>query len=177
MYEFHYKHIKKKYGEKAKLLFTDTDSLCYEIETKDLYKDMKKDKDLYDTSNYPKDHFLYSNKHKKVIGKMKDETGGLPIEEFVGLRAKLYCYKTKTEVEKKAKGIKKNVIKNDITIEEYKRALRNETIYKTMYNIVSDNHQLYTKEINKIALNGEDDKRYILQDGINTLALNHSEIN
>jgi hypothetical protein len=58
-------------------------------------------------------------------------------------------------------------------MDEYMRALNNETIYKTMYNIQSDNHELYTKEINKIALNGDDDKRHILADGINTLALNH----
>ena len=63
MYDFHYNYIKPKYGEKAKLLFTDTDSLCYEIETVDFFK---------------------------VIGTMKDEAGCKIIEEFVGLRAKLY---------------------------------------------------------------------------------------
>ena len=61
-------------------------------------------------------------------------------------------------------------------MDEYKRALNNETIYKTMYNIQSDNHQLYTKEINKIALNGDDDKRHILPDRIQTLALGHYRI-
>lgn len=176
MYDFHYNHIKKKYGEKAKLLFTDTDSLCYDIETKDFYKDMKRNKDVYDTSNYSKEHFLYSTENNKVIGKMKDETGGLPIEEFIGLRAKLYCYKTRDYVNKKAKGVNKNVTENDITMKEYKQALKNETIYKTMYSIQSKDHQLYTNEINKIALNGDDDKRYILPDGIITLALNHYKI-
>ena len=82
MYDFHYNHMMKKYDpEKAKLLFTDTDSLTYHIITEDLYQDMKQDQHLYDTSNYPKDHPLYSTVNKKVIGKFKDETGGLPIIE------------------------------------------------------------------------------------------------
>jgi hypothetical protein len=58
-------------------------------------------------------------------------------------------------------------------MDEYKRALNNKTICKTMYNIQSDNHELYTEEINKIALYGDDDKRHRLADGINTLALKH----
>ncbi|CAF4419458.1 unnamed protein product, partial [Rotaria magnacalcarata] len=82
MYDFHYNHIKNKYHNEAQLLFTDTDSLCYHIVTEDIYKDMKNDKMLFDTSNYSKDHKLYSNENNKVIGKMKDETGGKPIVEF-----------------------------------------------------------------------------------------------
>jgi hypothetical protein len=89
---------------------------------------------------------------------MKNETSGLPTEEFVGLRAKLYCYRTKCPVAKKAQGIKRNVIEKNTTMDEYIRALNNETIYKTMYNIQSDNQELYTKDINKIALNGDHDK-------------------
>ena len=94
MYDFHYNTIKHKYQDKAQLLFTDTDSLCYHIKTDDLNSDRREDLEKYDTSNYPKDHSLYSSKFKKEIGKFKDETGGIPITEFVGLRAKLYCYKT-----------------------------------------------------------------------------------
>ena len=57
MYNFHYNYIKPKYGEKAKLLFTDTDSLTYDIETKDFYKDISPDvRDKFDTSNFPKNH-------------------------------------------------------------------------------------------------------------------------
>ena len=96
MYDFHYKYIKPKYGEKAKLLFTDTDSLCYEIETEDFYKDIAPDIDQkVDTSNFEKDHIsgIASAKNKKVIGMMKEEAGDKIIKEFVGLRAKLYSYK------------------------------------------------------------------------------------
>ena len=54
MYDFHYDYIKKKYNDKAKLLFTDTDSLTYEIEIEDVYKDFWSDKDKFDNSEYPK---------------------------------------------------------------------------------------------------------------------------
>ena len=74
MYDYHYNTIKKQYNDKASLLFTDTDSLTYEIETDDIYKDMAKQKHLYDFSDYPKNHHLYDECNKKVIGKFKDES-------------------------------------------------------------------------------------------------------
>ena len=91
MYDFHYGYIKPKYGDKAKLLFTDTDSLMYEIETEDFYKDISPDvKTMFDTSNYPKEHpsGIETGVNKKVIGLMKDEVGGKIITKFVGVRAK-----------------------------------------------------------------------------------------
>jgi len=178
MYDFHYDHIKNKYNEKAQLLFTDTDSLCYCIHTKDVYADMKKNKHLFDTSNYPEQHKLYSAKNKKVLGKIKDETAGKPIVEFVGLRAKLYVFKTlENEEVKKAKGVKKQVIQQTINIEDYKRALfEKETIHRTMNTIQSTEHNLYTTQINKVALCGRDDKRHILENRINTLAIGHHKI-
>ena len=57
MYDFHYNYIKSKYGNNAKLLFTDTDSLCYEITTEDFLKDISKNvHERFDTSNIDKDH-------------------------------------------------------------------------------------------------------------------------
>ena len=93
MYDFHYNYIQQKYEDKAKLLFTDTDSLMYEIETEDFYKDISKDvKDRFDTSDYPTNHpsGIPSGFNKKVLGMFKDEAGGKIIDKFVGLRAKLY---------------------------------------------------------------------------------------
>ena len=90
MYDFHYNYMKTKYGPNAQLLFTDTDSLCYSIYTEDVYQDMMKHKHLFDTSEYDPDHPLYSTENKKVLGKMKDETHGIPIQEFVGLKSKMY---------------------------------------------------------------------------------------
>ncbi|GBM36635.1 hypothetical protein AVEN_221914-1 [Araneus ventricosus] len=76
---------KKEYGEKAELLFTDTDSLTYEVETEDIYEDMSRHMVIYDTSYYPRDHFLYSESNKKKIGCFKDELHSKPIFEFIGL--------------------------------------------------------------------------------------------
>ena len=86
MYDFHYNYIKNKYRDKAKLLFTDTDSLTYEIETKDVYKDFWNDKDIFDNSDYLQNSPYFDKTNKKVIGKFKDETAGVPICEFIGLR-------------------------------------------------------------------------------------------
>ena len=107
MYDFHYNYIQERYGvDKARLLFTDTDSLCYKIETDDLYQDMMENIQYYDTSSYPKTHPLYSPTNAKVIGKFKDETNSVPPEEFVGLRAKMYSLKCEYP-KMTAKGIKK----------------------------------------------------------------------
>ena len=96
MYDFHYNYIKTKYGNKAKLLFTDTDSLVYQIKTKDFYKDINPDiEKRFDTSDYPTNHpsGIKTELNSKVLGMFKDEAGGKQIVEFVGLRAKLYSYK------------------------------------------------------------------------------------
>ena len=85
MYDFHYNYIKKKYGSKAKLLFTDTDSLCCEIEAEDVYQDFFNDKEKFDNSDYPISSPYFDKTNKKVIGKFKDESPLSPIEEFIGL--------------------------------------------------------------------------------------------
>ena len=95
MYDFHYNHIKKKYGSRAQLLFTDTDSLCYDIQTEDFYNDIRDDvSSMYDTSAYPENHPAdLPRVNKKIIGLMKDEAGGQQISEFAGPRSKLYAFK------------------------------------------------------------------------------------
>ena len=111
MYDFHYNYIKKKYGNRAKLLFTDTDSLTYEIEAEGVYKDFWNDKDMFDNSDYPENSPYYCNANKKVIGKFKDEACGVPIVEFIGLKSKMYSYvKDNEKGGKTAKGIKKILI-------------------------------------------------------------------
>ena len=177
MYDFHYNYIKKKYGDRAKLLFTDTDSLAYEIKTDDFFADIAPDiRSRFDTSDYPKDHSsgIETGVNKKVIGMFKDEAAGKQIEEFVGLRSKLYSYKMAGVDYKKCKGVKKTVVKNAITHEDYKDCLftRREQS-RTMNVIRSYHHEIYTEEINKIALSADDDKRVIQQDGIHTLAYGH----
>ena len=92
MYDFHYNYIKEKYENKAKLLFTDTDSLTYEIQTDDVYQDFLNDKDRFDNSDYSKRSQYFDEINKKVICKFKDEAAGIPISEFIGLLSKMYSY-------------------------------------------------------------------------------------
>ena len=175
MYDFHYNYIKPKYGDSAKLLFTDTDSLAYEIETEDFYRDISSDVELrFDTSNYPKDHpsGILTGVNKKVIGMFKDEAAGKQIAEFVGLRAKLYSYRVEDSYEeKKCKGVKKAVIKKTITFNDYKNCLfDNKPAMRKMNVIRSHLHTMYTETVNKIALSPFDDKRLIRKDKIHTFA-------
>ena len=135
MYDFHYNCIKNKYGDRAKLLFTDTDSLTYEIEAEDVYQDFWYDEDKFDNSDYPENFSYHDKTNKKVIGKFKDEAASIPIVEFVGLKSKMYSYiKNDEKGGKTAKGIKKNIIKNDLKHEDYKNVLLNNKQLRTSQN-------------------------------------------
>ena len=91
LYDFHYNYIKAKYyNNNVKWLFTDTDSLVYEIKIDDVYKDFYKDKDLFDPSNYPKDSRFKDLSNMNEIGKMKDISDGKIIIDFVGLESNMY---------------------------------------------------------------------------------------
>ena len=175
MYDFHYNYIKQKYGSKAKLLFTDTDSLTYEIKTNDAYQDFWNDKDKFDNSDYPENSPFYYKINKKVIGKFKDEAAGMPITEFVGLRSKMYSYmKDNDKGGKTAKGIKKNIIKKNIKHENYKNVLfDNEQMHHNMKTIRSSLHQIGSYELNKVSLSCFDDKRYIHNNGMTSFAYGH----
>ena len=175
MYDFHYNYIKQKYGSKAKLLFTDTDSLTYEIKTNDAYQDFWNDRDKFDNSDYPENSPFYYKINKKVIGKFKDEAAGMPITEFVGLRSKMYSYmKDNDQGGKTAKGIKKNIIKKNIKHENYKNVLfNNEQMHHNMKTIRSSLHQLGSYELNKVSLSCFDDKRYIRSNGATSYAYGH----
>ena len=181
MFDFHYKYIKPKYNKQAKLLFTDTDSFLYEIQTEDFYKDISGDvKDRFDTSEYKEGHpsGIPTGINKKVLGMFKDEAKGKNIKEFVGLRAKLYSYKMEEGKEnKRCKGIKKAVVEKSITHENYKTCLTTGKEQLRRQNIIrSYEHTLYTEEVNKIALSAADDKRYLLKDSFDTLAWGHYKI-
>ncbi len=178
MYQFHYDYVKPKWENKSELLFTDTDSLCYEIRTNDVYKDISGDvNEWFDTCDFNPNHpiQLHSNKNKKVIGFMKDECGGDDIVEFVGLKPKSYSYETVSgKVGKKCKGVKKYVIKNHITLEDYKECLFSKTPQLRMMNTIRSRQQdIGTERINKTALSADDDKRVISEDGIHTSAIGH----
>ena len=90
MYDWYYNTLKRKYGSNCTLLYTDTDSLLVDLKTPDVYADMESMKTHYNFSDYPKDHPLFSEQNKKVIGKFKDECSGTLIAEYVRLRPKMY---------------------------------------------------------------------------------------
>ena len=143
----------------------DIDSFVINIFTEDFFEDINNDVERwFDTSNYDENDKrpLPIGKNKKVIGLFKDELGGKIMKEFCALRAKTYTYLMDDDNEKKkAKGIKKYIIKRRLEIfENYKDSLfNNKTILKSELRFKSDHHDVYTEEVNKIALNSNDDKR------------------
>ena len=147
----------------------DTDSFVMNIKTNDFYKDISDDVDnKFDTSNYEVKRPLHRGKNKKVIGLMKDELGGEIITEFIALRPKTYSYLTDNDkIDKKAKGTKKCVIKKMIKFDDYKKCLLNDkVILKSQQRFISTKHDVYTENVNKIALSNDDDKRIISSDKI-----------
>ena len=168
---------RKKYPD-AQLLFTDTDSLTYHIKTGDIYRDFLADRELFDNSDYPPNSEFYFSENKKVIGKFKDETAGVPIRGFIGLKSKMYSVSLDSgKNSKKAKGVKKNVIKKGISHQDYLDVLNgSKVLHHQMKPIRSDCHQISSYQINKISLSPFDDKRYILSDGISSYAYGHLNI-
>ena len=160
IYEFWYDYMKRKYGDMVKLCYTDTDSLVMTIKTKDFYKDIAQDaQERFDASNYSVD---------RPLPKGKNELGGGIITEFVALRPKTYSYMTDEFIEmKKAKVTKKCVIKKMLKCEDYKKCLfGNKSMLKLQRRFKSENHEVYTENINKIALSSNDDKRIVAFDRI-----------
>ena len=162
MYEFWYDYMKPKYGDNVKLCYIDTDSFIIHLKTEDFYKDLADDVEKrFDRSNYEIDRPLPKGKNKKVIGLMKNELGGKIMTEFVTLRPKTYSYLTDDcEEDKKAKRTKKCVIKRRLKFNDYKDCLLNNQIaIKSQQRFNNERHDVYTEEINKIALSSNDDKR------------------
>ena len=180
MYQFWYDYMKPKYNSNVKLCYMDTDSFIMNIKTNGFYKDIASDvENRFDTSNYEANTSetsalarrpLPTGKNKKVIGLMKDELGGKIFTEFVTLRPKTYSFLTDDGKEdKKAKGTKKCVIKKMIKFNDYKKCLLNgEIILKSQQKFISNKHDVYTEDVNKIALSNDDDKRTVLPDKISS---------
>ena len=97
----------------------DTDSLCYQLTSNNIYKDFQKHSEHFDFSNFPTSHPNFSLTNKLVIGKMKDENKGVIMTEFVGLRAKCYSYVTEAGIEvKKNKGIPTSIVRQSMQHED-----------------------------------------------------------
>ena len=177
MYEFHYDYMLPKYGNNIKLCYMDRDSLVYDIETKDFYKDIAEGVEArFDTSGYC-DRPLPVGKNKKVIGLIKDELGGEVMKEFISLHPKMYSYRVGNSEPKKCKGIKKCVVKKTIMFEDHKKCLfEGRNIHKKSQLLFRSNkHEVKTLEVNKLALNSQDDKRISI-DGIASYAIGHHRV-
>ena len=164
MYEFWYDYIKPKYGDRAKLRYTDTDSFIIYIKTEDFFQDISNDVERwFDRSNYDKNDKrpLPVGKNKKVPGLFKHELEGKIETEVVALKPKIYPYLMDDGSDhKKARRTKKCVIKQTLMFENYKDCLfNNKTKYRSQEIFKSYYHNVYTEEVNKIALSSNDDKR------------------
>ena len=173
MYKFWYDYFKPKSGDKVKLCYTDTDSFIIHIITEDFFEDISNDVDSwYDTSNYDENDKrpLPIGKNKNVIGLFKHKLGGRIMKDFSALRAKTYsCLMDNDSKVKKSKGTKKCVIKRPLMFESYTNCLSNDkVILKSQQRFKSDDHKVYTEEVNKIALSSNDDKRLQTHDKITT---------
>ena len=173
MYGFWYNHIKPKYGDRANICYMNTDSFIIHIITEDFSEDIFDDVERwFDAFNYDYNdkRSLPIGKNKKLIGLFKDELGGKIMIEFFGIRPKTYAYSIngyndddydkEKIIDKKAKVTNKCVIKRRIMLENYKDSLFNDKIIlKSQQTFKSQLHNVYTIEINKIALSNNDDKR------------------
>ena len=199
MHEFHYDYMKPKFNKYLQLCYMDTDSLVYHIKAEDFYSDIANDmEERCDTSGYVPDGYyvpgaaershrpLPIGKNKKVIGLMKDELGGTIMTEFLLLRPKLYSYKkldgSETPngphfMEDKCKGIKKCTVKKTLTFEDYKNCLFEDfTVYRSQLMFRSIRHEIFTLEVNKVALNKDNDEHIAKKNGISTLARGHKDL-
>lgn len=178
LYDFHYNFMKKKLGNLCKLLYTDTDSLIYDIKHDNIYKFMNDNLNKFDTSNYPENDVRLPRKNKKIAGLMKDECNGKIITDFVGLKSKMYTIKMEDgDLIKKVKGVKTNVVKNEITFNDYELCLlESQLLYKEQCRIGSKYHKLYTIKCNKLALSPTDDKRCLIKNSTDTLPWGHKDL-
>ena len=155
------------------MLFTDTDSLVFGIRNSNVYEQCLKDKKLFDFSGYPKVSVYYDDSNKTVLGKMRDEFNGVKINEFIGLKSKMYLLIGCNDLEvNKAKALNLKLRQG-----EYFDVLFGKKVVRTkMRRIQIKLHSLGTYDLNKISLSCFDDKRYVLHDGVNTLAYGRKDI-
>ena len=180
MFSFQYEYVKKKW-EKAEVLYSDTDSLVLKIETDDFFADISGDvAEWFDTNDYAKNHpavlegLPIVKENKKKIGLMKDECGGKIVTEWVALRPKLYSFLTEDGEKQKAKGLKKSMKNKSLRHENFLKCLRTgESQTRKQCLFRSRDHHIFTENMVKVALSANDDKRIVLENGIDTLSLGH----
>ena len=162
MYETYHDKLQPYFGqEKIQLPYMDTDSFVLSIYTKDIIKDLKNLEDIFDFSNLDQNHELFSNKNKKLIGKIKIETPkNIWIEEFVCLKSKMYAFKCGDDTKNKLKVVSIPYFKNT-KFEEYYNCLFGKDYQQECDNYIirSLNHEMYLQRAKKSTLSNFDDKR------------------
>lgn len=181
MYNFFYNHLKEQYGDDVQLLYTDTDSFIIQVQTECFYTDMKNNIGMYDTSDFPVNN-VYGVPlcHKKIPGLFKDELNSEIMTDFVGLRSKMYSVLSEgVEIMKKAKGVKKSVLKKQIDFNDYLQCLVFGDVFKVIQNTFRTKlHTMYTITQEKVALSASDDKRATLDNDnvVDTYAYGHYKL-
>lgn len=179
MYDFYYNFMKPRYGANVEMMYTDTDSLILDIKTDCFYTDMIESIDeWYDTSDFAENNpYKIPRKNKKKPGYFKDELNGKIMTEFAGLRSKMYAFKFDDMQVKKAKGVKQYVLKKSIQFADYYDCVKNRNlVVRAQNSFRTKKHCVFSVRQEKIALSPFDDKRYILQDNVNTLPWGHYRI-
>ena len=184
MYDFHYNHMKVKYphADQLRLLFTDTDSLAYAVQTENIYEDIASDAATkYDFSEYPINHLLYDTSNRKALGFFKDELNSIPMKGFLGLRPKCYAFLCTGNVDRNivqhsrpvgkkiAKGIKRKVKDEHLHFTHYLDALHSFQTFVSKQNLISSTaHNVRTVHQRKVGLTAFDTKRWLCEDTIHT---------
>ena len=175
MYDFHYNHMKVKYlhAGQLRLLFTDTGSLAYAVQTENIYEDMASDAATkYDFSEYPLDHPLYDTSNQKALGFFKDELNSIPMCGFVGLRPKCYVFHCTGEVKKNIVNLKDE----HLHFSHYLNTLRTFKSYVCKQNLLSStDHTDRTVHQRTVGLTAFDTKRWLCEDTIHTHSHGHKD--
>jgi len=192
MADFHYNVMKKTYGDRIKMMQTDTDSYIYRVHTEDIYEDMKSNEHYYDFSEYKHDEEhhkvyeplrrLWNDKNKKIPGKFSDQVPEGVITNFCGLRSKMYSYEIFTDLDTNkhkcvAKGVQKAFTKKNIRYQNYVECLESRKEQMANFSCLrSTKHIIFRENINKTSLSAYDDKRFICADGISTHAFGYNPL-
>ena len=177
MYQFYYDCLLPKFDDCVRLCFIDTDSLICRIENENLHDELCDIADEWlDTSNFDREHPLYSTKNQRKLGKFKSETGSTLPLEFVSLRSKMYSLLTPevTKSFRTAKGVPKAYVRNRVRHEQYVNVLNHWKRTNCKFRAFrSKRHRVATHQLYKVCLSYIDDKRYLLEDSVHSLAYGH----
>ena len=180
MYNFYYNVLLKRFPNKTgTLLMTDTDSLCVSLSCDDAYSQLALDAQFYDFSNYDPSHPLYSTVNKKVVGTFKDESCGVSPIQFIGLKPKMYSLLIKKDIPSKhtAKGVKRGFVEKRVRHEMYLHTLKTRVSTRANFvNFRSLLHNVQTVHFSRVCLSAYDNKRWVCNDGIKTIAFGHYKL-